>query len=419
MSDVTRLTSLTYGLNASATTIGTAPGTFATVLPRSSPTSFLPRSRQAIDRALYSVDGRRFMRVFGVKDIGELQLPVEFKGVSGNTGAGITSAGGWELVMEQGNLLASLFGSTAATTTAGAAPTVTSGTGSSLTVSTNVLANLDIILVQTSIGTEARQVVSGGGTTTVTVDRAWVGTPTASSAVIRAARYSVSTSQTVHTPVWFNAEGENWRRRYADCQPSSLVLNVPNAGLVEADFAFLPNDWDDQAEANPAFAAPTAGSPVVSGGSQFFIGANAFMLRNARLTVNIGMVMRETTTGINGVRGGLATDKTNIMLEGELYVGDNAGAIGDISDDDDGAGPAVAPYLADILGDGAATGAAPSSVDLSLQVGTAAGAAMFLRIPAADFRSAGVREGGPFAVLPFQAFATAPASGSPFSLGVF
>jgi hypothetical protein len=417
MSDVTRLTSLTYGLNASATTIGTAPGTFATVLPRSSPTSFLPRSRQAIDRALYSVDGRRFMRVFGVKDIGELQLPVEFKGVSGNTGAGITSAGGWELVMEQGNLLASLFGSTAATTTVGAAPTVTSGTGSSLTVSTNVLANLDIILVQTSIGTEARQVVSGGGTTTVTVDRAWVGTPTASSTVIRAARYSVSTSQTIHTPVWFNCEGENWRRRYADCQPSSLVLNVPNAGLVEADFAFLPNDWDDQAEANPAFAAPTAGSPVVSGGSQFFIGANSFMLRNARLTVNVGMVMRETTTGINGIRGGLATDKTNIMLEGELYVGDNAGVIGDVSDDTGGAG--VSPFLNDILGDGSATGTAPSSVDVSLQVGTAAGAAMFLRIPAADFRSAGVREGGPFAVLPFQAFATAPASGSPFSLGVF
>lgn len=415
MTDVTRLTSLTYGINASATTIGTAPAAFATVLPRSTPASFLPRSRQAIDRSLYSVDGRRFMRVFGVKDIGELALPIEFKGVSGNTGAAVAA---WEAVMEQGNLLASLFGGVATATT-GAAPTVTSGTGATLVVSTTVLANNDIILVTTSIGTEARQVISGGGTTTVTVDRNWVGTPTAASTVIRAGRYSMSTSQTTHTPIWFNCEGENWRRRYQDCQPSSLVLNVPNAGLVEADFTFMPNDWDDQAEANPSFSAPTAGSPVVSGGSQFFIGNNAFMLRNARLTVNIGMVMRETTTGINGVRGGLATDKTNIMLEGELYVGDNAGAIGDISDDDDGAGPAVAPYLADILGDGVATGSAPSSQDIALQVGTAAGAALYVRIPAADLRSAGVREGGPFAVLPFQAFATAPASGSPLSLGVF
>ena len=413
MTDVTRLTSLTYGINASATTIGTAPATFATVLPRSTPASFLPRSRQAIDRALYSVDGRRFMRVFGVKDIGELALPIEFKGVSGNTGAAVAA---WEAVMEQGNLLASLFGAVGVATV-GAAPTVTSGTGATLVVSSNVLANNDIILVTTSIGTEARQVISGGGTTTVTVDRNWAGVPTASSTVIRAGRYSISTSQTTHTPIWFNCEGETWRRRYQDCQPSSLVLNVPNAGLVEADFGFLPNDWDDQNEANPSFSAPTAGSPVVSGGSQFFIGANAFMLRNARLTLNIGMVMRETTTGINGVRGGLATDKTNIMLEGELYVGDNAGSIGDVSDDTGGSG--VAPFLNDILGDGSATGAAPSSQDIALQVGTAAGAALYIRIPAADLRSAGVREGGPFAVLPFQAFATAPASGSPLSLGVF
>jgi hypothetical protein len=290
---------------------------------------------------------------------------------------------------------------------------VTSGTGATLVVSSAVLANLDIILVTTSTGVEARQVISGGGTTTVTVDRSWVGVPTASSTVIRAGRYSMSTSQTTHTPVWFNCEGENWRRRYQDCQPSSLVLNVPNAGLVEADFGFLPNDWDDQVEANPSFAAPTAGSPVVSGGSAFFIGSTPFMLRNARLTVNIGMVMRETTTGINGVRGGLATDKTNIMLEGELYVGDNAGTIGELVDD------SGTPTIDSILGDGLATGAAPSSLDIALQVGTAAGAAMYVRLPAADFRSAGVREGGPFAVLPFQAFATAPASGSPLSLGVF
>lgn len=409
MTDVTRLTSLTYGINASATTIGTAPAAFATVLPRSSPTSFLPRSRQAIDRALYSVDGRRFLRVFGVKDIGELSLPIEMKGVNSNTGAPV---GAWEAKMEQGNLLASIFGAVGIITS-GAAPTVTSGTGATLVVSTNVLADNDIILVTTSIGTEARQIVSGGGTTTVTVDRNWVGTPTASSTVIRAGRYSISTSQTVHTPIWFNVEGENWRRRYQDCQPSSMVLNIPNAGLVEADFGFLPNDWDDQAEANPAFAAPTAGSPIVSGGSAFFIGNTPFMLRNARLTVNIGMVMRETTTGINGVRGGLATDKTNIMLEGELYVGDNGGTIGELVDD------SGTPTLDSILGDGLATGAAPSALDLGLQVGTAAGAAMYLRLPAADFRSAGVREGGPFAVLPFQAFATAPTSASPLSLGVF
>ena len=409
MTDVSRLVSLTYGINASATTIGTAPGSFAPLLPRSTPTSFFPRSRAVIERPLANTDGRRLARIQGVKDIAELSLPLEFKGVDSNTGAGVTT--NWESKLEQGNLLASLFGGVGTLTTAGAAPTVSSGSGTSLTVSSNVIANNDIILFTTSVGTEIRQVASGGGTTTLTLDRAMVGTATAATTVYRAARYTMATATTIHTPVWFDAEGENWRRRFSDCQPSSMVLNIPNAGLVEADFGFMPNDYADNAETpTPSFAAPTAGSPVVSGGSAFFIGSTAFMLRSARLTVNVGMVMRETTTGINGVRGGVATDKSNIMLEGELYVGDNGGSIGELVDD------SGTPTLDSILGTDAATGASITSLDLSLAVGTAAGAALYIRIPAADLRSPGVREGGPFAVLPFQAMAT---GASPLTLGVF
>lgn len=410
MTDVARLVNLTYGINASATTIGTAPGAFATLLPRSTPASFFPRTRQAIDRPLASVDGRRFARVLGPKDVGELSLPLEFKGVDTNTGGAVAA---WEAKMEQGNLLASLFGGVATATT-GAAPTVVSGSGTALVASSTVIANNDILLLTTSVGTEIRQVASGGGTANLTLDRALVGTATASSTIIRGGRYTMATATTIHSPVWFDAEGENWRRRYSDCQPSSLVLNVPNAGLVEADFAFMPNDWSDETDGSPSFSAPTAGSPIVSGGSGFFIGSNAFMLRNARLTVNVGMAMRETTTGANGIRGGVAADKTNIMLEGELYVGSNTGAIGNAQDDSGGAG--VSPFLNDILGDGFSAGTVATTQDIMLSVGSAAGAALYVRIPAADIRSPGVREGGAFAVLPFQAMAT---GASPLTLGVF
>lgn len=409
MTDVARLVNLTYGINASATTIGTAPASFATLLPRSTPSSLFPRSRAVIERPLANTDGRRLARVQGVKDLAEIALPLEFKGVSNNTGIGVTT--NWESSMEQGNLLASLFGGVAALTTTGAAPTVVSGSGTALTASSTVIANNDILLLTTSVGTEVRQVASGGGTANLTLDRALLGTATASSTIIRAARYTMATATTIHTPCWFDAEGENWRRRFSDCQPSSMTLNIPNAGLVEADFAFMPNDYADNAETpTPTFTLPTAGSPVVAGASSFFIGSNAFMLRNARLTVGVGMVMRETTTGINGVRGGVATDKSNIMLEGELYVGDSAGSIGELVDD------SGTPTLDSILGTDAATGASITTLDLCLNVGTVAGAALYIRIPAADVRSTGVREGGPFAVLPFQAMAT---GASPLTLGVF
>lgn len=407
MSDVNRLLSLTYGINASPYTIGTEPGIYAPLQPRSTPASLLPRTRQPIERPLVSVDGRRLLRAHGVKDIAELTIPMQMTGVNTNTGNTTSS---WEPKIETGNLLSSVFGANAVATS-GAAPTVSSASVVTLVASSNVLVNNDIVLIETTAGREARQIVSGGGTTTLTLDRALLGTGVAASTIYRAARYVVSSSQTVHTPIWFDCEGENWRRKYHDCQPSSLVFNIPNAGVVEADFTFMPNNWTDQAEANPAYAAPTSGSPVVSGASQFLIGSNSFMLRNARVTINLGTVMRESTTGINGVVGGLATDKTNIMIEGELYIGPSgAGNMGWVVDE------SGTPAIEDIFGDNASTGTLVTALDMMLQVGSSIGAAMFIRIPAADIRSSGVREGGPFAVLPFQAMAT---GASPLTLGIF
>lgn len=407
MSDVNRLLSLTYGINAAPYTIGTEPAAYAPLQPRSTPASFLPRTRQPIERPLVVVDGRRLPRAFGVKDLAELTVPLQMTGVNNNTG-GTTAV--WETKIESGNLLASIFGAVGVATT-GAAPTVSSASGATLVASSNVLTDNEIVSIETTVGREARQIVSGGGTTTLTLDRALAGTGVAASTVYRAARYVVSSAQTVHTPIWFDCEGENWRRKYRDCQPSSLVLNIPNAGVVEADFTFMPNDWSDVAEANPAYSAPTTGSPVVSGASQFWINGSAYMLRNARVSINLGMTMRETTTGINGVAGGMAVDKTNIMVEGELYVGaTGAGNMGWLVDD------TGTPTLDSILGDEQSTGTVITTRDVMLQVGSSIGASFYLRIPAADIRSSGVREGGPFAVLPFQAMAT---GANPLTLGVF
>ena len=411
MSDVTRLLSLTYGINASNYTVGTAPGTFAPLLPRSAPATLFPRSRAKLERPLYSSAGISYAAAFGAKDLAAVTIPLQMTGVNNNTGAAV-AGGVWETKMEAGNLLSSIFGASAAAT-AGAAPTVSSASGTSLTASTNVLQNLDLVMVPTTVGNEIRSVVSGGGTTSLVLSHPLLGTGSAGATIIRGARYSLNSAQTVHTPIWFDCEGENWRRRYRDCQPSSLTVNIPNTGIVEADFAFMPNDWEDLAEANPAYVAPTTGLPVVSAGSTFFIGGtNAFMLRNARLTVNIGMTMRESTTGANGVVGGLAVNKSQVMLEGELYVGNTTGSVGNIVDDTGGT-----PQMENIFGDQQGAGALPTLFDIMLSVGSTSGASIFIQMPYAEIRSTGVTESGPFAVLPFQAMAGSVTG--PMTFGVF
>ncbi len=404
MADIGRLLSLTAGLNASLNLFDSAPGSFLPLLPRSSVPSLLPRGRTPIERPIVTVDGRRLPRIHGARDIGAIEMPLEFKGANNNTGGAVAT---WEDKLEAGVLLASLFGAVA-TATVGAAPTVAGGSGTALTASSTALANLDIVLVPTSAGGEIRQVVSGGGTTSLVLNAALVGTPTNAATIIRLGRYAHSPSTTNHKHVWFNAEWENARRRYRDCAPSAFSLTIPNTGLVEFDSTWMPNDYDDTAEANPAFVSPTAGSPIVSGGNTFIVAAKSLMLRSAKLTVGLGLAMRETSTGANGVKGGVCADKTAVMLEGECYVGDDVGTIGELVDD------SGTPSLDDILGTDAALGAAITTRDVMLQVGTVPGACMFIRLPEADIRGQ-VVEGGAFNVLKFSAMAC---GATPLYLGV-
>lgn len=397
MTDVGRLLSLTAGINAALNSIGTAPGAFTTLLPRGTVPSLLPRSREPLDRKLAAVDGRRFLRAQGRKNIDPITLPLEMKGINANTGAAV---GDWEAKQEAGMLWPSLFGSVA-TPTIGAKPTVAvSGSSTAaLEASSNVLAALDIFGVTTSVGFEIRQVTAGGGTTTITPNAAFLGVPVAGADIIRFGRYTHAPSVTDHKHVWLNAEWENARRRYSDCAPASFVLTIPNSGFVELDVVVNPNDYADAAEANPAFASPTAGSPIVAGGCQFVIAAKQLMIRNAKLTVDNGVAMRESSTGVNGVVGGVCADKTNVMLEGEIYIGGDTPTIGELVDD------SGTPSLDNILGSDAVIGEVATARDVMLQVGGAAGAAMFIRIPEADIRGE-VVEGGAFNVLKFQAFAT-------------
>lgn len=385
MTDVSRLLSLTAGINAALNSIGTAPGAFTAIQPRSTVPSLLPRSREAIDRPLPSQDGRRFPRLQGRRNIDAINLPLELKGINNNTGGAVAD---WEAKQEAGMLWPSLFGAVAAATL-NAAPTATSAAGVVLTASTNVLANLDIIGVATDKGLEWRQVVSGGGTTTPSMNAALLGTVVPGSTIIRAARYTHAPSTTNHKHVWFNAEWENLRRRYSDCAPGGFEIVIPTTGIVEFNSTWLPNDWSDQAEADPAFSAPTAGQPVVSGGCSFIIAAKALMMLNAKLTVDNGTVMRESSTGVNGVVGGVCADKTRVMLEVEVYVGNDSPTIGELVDD------SGTPSLDNILGSDAAIGDAITTRDVMLCVGVTAGASIFMRLPEADIRGE-VVEGGPF-----------------------
>lgn len=408
MTDILRLQTLRYALHADATTFSGTPGTLVPLQITDDGASFLPRQRTPIDRNLRSLSGRRFPHVRGAQDVADITVATEFKGVNSNTGAAV-GAGVWETKMEQGYLLQSLFGAAAPATT-GSAPTIAAAghTPASGIVAFTAAANVQngaVIGFATSSGFQVGRVASGGGatTTSVTLDHPYSGTPTNAATVFRFAVYEVNDSVTQHVHGFFSAEGDNWRRDYFGCAPMSMNLAIPNTGILGMSSVFSPTSFADVAEANPAYADPTAGSPIVSDGGIFRLDGAEFLLRNCSITYNCATAMRETASRANGRLGGVCGtgDGKSFMIEGELYLGASAGATA-LAELVDSSGT---PSINQLLGDSDQAGDVSAVREVALQVGTEAGACVYALLPTADFR-ASVQAGGAFPVVRFQAMGT-------------
>jgi hypothetical protein len=398
MTDVPRLASLRCGIHSSTADYTTAPGTLRPLELRGPdvPGGLFPRSRAEIDRPLVKADGSRVPFVWGAKNIGAQPIPLEFRGVNNNDGSAVAD---WEAKLEAGFLLQSFFGAVAPATV-GAAPTASGVAGLVLTASTNVILNNELILFTTTTGVFARRVISGGGTTSLTLDRAFTGTP--SGPVRRAARYTMSPGVTEHTPVFLDAEGTTiggtaWRQQLFGCFPQSMVITMPDTGLVQLDMTFLPNDWAQPAAAAPGVLVPTAGAPVMASSMAFYDGADLLDISSAKLTVNIGGVMKPSASGPNGVKGGVAANKRDIMLEGDLYLGGLPG--------EKRFATGGTPLANADTGGALAAGTVATTRSLLLQCGLVAGGTLALWLPEAAVIST-IVPNGDFLVERFVARAT-------------
>lgn len=407
MTDISRLQTLRYALHANATTFTGTPGTLSPLQITDEGASFFPRQRTPIDRSLRSLSGRRFPHIRGAQDVGDLTVACEFKGVNNNTGGAVTD---WEAKMEQGYLLASLFGAVAPATSSTASTVDSTGhtpaTGVLQVVSGTNYSVGQVIAFATSAGLQIGR-IEIKATNVLTLQHPYTGTPTTGATVFRLGVYSVSDSVTSHVHAFFAAEGEDWRRDYFGCAPMSLNIGIPNAGALTMSSVFSPSTWGDVAEANPAYADPVAGNPIVNDGAYFRLDGVDFLLRNASITYNCATAIRETASKTNGRLGGVCGtgEGKSFMIEGELYIGAPNGGL---------TGPELAgelvdnvgtPTLSALLGSDVAAGQVSTGREVALQVGTEIGGCVYALLPTADFRAT-VQSSGAFPVVRFQAMGT-------------
>jgi hypothetical protein len=378
MTDVARLSVSRFGIHASATDFSAAP-TPVTVRLTDDGASFLPRQRSVLPRALRSLSGRRYAHVRGAQDVADITANMEFRGIDSNSGGAVSN---WEAKMEQGDMLASLFGAVAPATTS-TAPVVAAGghtpASGILAVTGTNTANGQVVGFTTSLGFEVGRIASGGGTTTLTLDRPYNGTPTTAATVFRAAVYTVADGVTHHIHGAWDLEGEDWRRRYLGCAPMSMSLSIPNTGLLGFTSVWAPTTWEDVAELNPAHTEPTAGSPIVADVVRLYLDDTPLIARDIAVSYSCATTVRTAATRTNGRLGGVCGtgDGKTFTVEFSVYIGSGA-LSGELSDG------STTPDLNALLGDDDAAGDLAATRGISLQVGSEAGAALYIHMPEAD-----------------------------------
>lgn len=337
--------------------------------------TLMPRKLQDISRNnIAALDGRGFSHLYGPLDLADVVPVLEWKGVNTNDGAGVAGAA-WHNKLEQGELITSMLGGLPVTTT-GAVPTVAASGHSTTTlvfVGTAPVVG-EMILFQTSLGPRIRTVVSVV-TLTATFDRAYTGTPTASSNIIRACRWDWAPGVANHTHVGFRAELPDVQADFVGCAPVSMALAVPTSGRLTSTFTFSPTDVDGfKPTSAPATTYPAAGNPLVGINAELWIGSESFVVDSLSLNVATGNEPRTSPSSENGRLGGIAADKRGGFTL-TASIRNEPQARGGIERN------TGTETLRTIMGDVLGPGAVSAERDVLLVIGRAAGAAMAVRLP--------------------------------------
>jgi hypothetical protein len=379
MTVVSRLLTVRLAVHSASSTFTGTPGTLFPLRCTDDVAGLYPRNRVALARNLRSIGGRRYTHARGAQDVADITLATEFRGVDSNTGGAVTA---WEAKMEQGLLLQSMFGAVAPATV-GVAPTI-AATGHTplsgiLAVVGLTTANGQVIAFATTTGLQMGRILSGGGTTALTLDHPYTGTPTTAATVFRMAVYTVADSVTHHVHAFLTGEGESWRRDYFGCAPMSMALSLASGQIVGMSSVFSPTSWADVAEADPAHAEPTAGSPIVADRVRLMIDGVEYFASNLSINYNNATQIRDVDTiGGNGRLGGVcgAGDGKSFTIEGEVLIGATSPALtGELTD------AAMVP----LLGSDVNAGAVSTVREVALLVGSDVGAIMYALLPTADF----------------------------------
>lgn len=427
MSELNKIMTVRAGKQASAVSfpIGTVPGTLP-FLDDLVDAQLLPRGTERIERDTYREDNEDATSVVGVKELDDIGLTLLARGVSGNAGGALARL----TDTPYGHLFDSIMGT--GTDKAEVATAITGDTGASgiitVTTGTGHVDGGGVLFMDGNGDYVAREIVSGGGTGTLTLDRDHQdGAPGSDNIPYGSVHWSPLGLTSMHTPLYIRAEGANWCRDYGGCY-GDLTIEIDDKGCARFAMKWMPTDWRDTAEPNTAFSAPSAGNFVMGMGSRLWVDeTESYMMKGGTLRLGYTIEPRGTSFGVNGVHGYIVRKKQPVF-EATLYVGTNGAMItnstgfGEVEDSNATAllcFSKIAGLVTKADGSVALPAGSPAEThDIGIQIGARPKGTIYARMPAAELSGRFDVDNG-VEVIKLMARARRPSSGAALRLHCF
>lgn len=413
MTDINRVQLVQYGNHSSTTDLSAVPGSLVSLDCEEA--DVLPRDVNRLERNLYRDDNAEYADVIAEKGLDELSLGLLLRGVANNTGGALVA----NTATEVGRMMESMMGA-AATDPTNTGTTITADTGAlgtlTVTAGTNYANGVGILFMDGNGEYIARELVSGGGTTTLTLDRNHVdGAPGSDNIPYRSVYWTLAPSVSMHTHGFIRARGANWERSYFGCA-GSLRLSMKEKEAVKFQTKWRPTNWTDTTVA-AAYSAPSAGDYVMGLNSKMYIGSDAVLLKGCDIDLGYTIAPRETASSANGLLGYMVTRKQPV-IEGSLYFGVAGLSFGEIADSTGNISLNKIQGLTASAGTALAAGQVESTYDVGIQFGAGPGRTLYVRCPAASFRGRLVVENG-IEMCKFSLRPRRPSSGSMMRIHLF
>jgi hypothetical protein len=213
-------------------------------------------------------DGRGFAHLRGALDMAEKTITTEFPSIFPESLDHVETID--NAIMSYHRMLSANLTPQNSPTVGAAPSSVASGSSpatGTLVVSANTLVNGDMILFSTAAGWQARQVVSGGGTTTLTLCRPWVGAVNNAVQVHRAARWALDMGRAVYPHLALSVSRKSELTRWLGLAAAGFSLTGDERAKLSAAWRLLPSDAAVLAPSAKRLATQICASPACKAAS--------------------------------------------------------------------------------------------------------------------------------------------------------